>query len=178
MVTSFLNHGLALIAGILLLAAGSSKLAAPGSVQRTVIELGFSRASSAVLAAGLGLAELAVASTLLLNDGRVPRLATLALGICFAAAGARALVLDKRIECGCLQGLTGSLGWAQIAMLPFWVAVGSGPSRPGQSGETSISTRYMLFVAAAVAVAAWRCFFLAPRLVAMGRLRYSLGAPQ
>jgi hypothetical protein len=105
-----------------LLIAGSSKVAGPERIRRTIEALGVPWTST--LACALGVVELSAGLALLLLPGQwitASLVATLAL--VFASSGALALIRNARVDCGCFGSLAAvPLGWRQLALTPAWLA--------------------------------------------------------
>lgn len=109
-------------AAVVLLFAGSSKLAEPARIGETLAALSISWPWAGTT---LALLELAAGAGLVLApDSLVTALLVIGLGIAFSCAGAFAVLHRIRVECACVGPLLdGILGVRQIALLPVWMAV-------------------------------------------------------
>lgn len=111
-----------LIGGATLVFAGAAKLAAPTTTRSALAALG---APHGAFVTWLAIVEIAAGVTLIVMPSHLLVFGLVAfLGLGFAATGAAALVRHLDVECGCYGPATpGRLGWAQIVMLPGWLAI-------------------------------------------------------
>lgn len=111
-----------LIGGAALLFAGAAKIASPAATGSALAALGASRGG---LATGLAVVEIAAGMSLIVMPSHMLAFGLVALlGLGFAGAGVVALVRDLNVECGCYGSVAlGRLGWAQLVMLPAWLAI-------------------------------------------------------
>lgn len=112
------------LAGGLLIYAGSSKLVALDRVAVTLAGLGVDAQYLKAKAGYLAAAEIAAGLAVIFAPGALAAAILTVVGSLFAFAGAYALLRSARVPCNCLGGGGGSmLGWRQIAQLPAWLAV-------------------------------------------------------
>jgi hypothetical protein len=110
------------VVAVMLATSALEKLRAPDTFFGVLRDLGLVRIRWWWLA--VCLTELLVAVLLLTSTPSAYLAAAVAvLGLAFAAAGTRALLLGKEIRCACFgHAGRGPLGWAQLLVLPLWLA--------------------------------------------------------
>lgn len=110
------------VVAVVLVTSSVAKLYAPTEFMAVLRELGLRQPRGWWLATCM--AELAVVVCLAVPlNPLVPAVLVAFIGIVFAAAGVRGLLSTKTIQCACFgAGHSWKLGWAQIYVLPLWLA--------------------------------------------------------
>jgi hypothetical protein len=139
--TGWLLAGVDAAATAVLLVAGLGKLVSPALLRRALAEVtpAIGGIAGNSIVRGLAVAELIVASALLLPAGRpVAALMTAVLGLCFATVGVLAAVRHVRVPCGCFGSSSRRpLGWSTVGTglaLALVYPVNAVLARPGTDG--------------------------------------------
>lgn len=110
------------MAGVLA-ASAVPKLRRPADLAATIRRLGAPQALASPAAVGVAVAEVCVATALLLRpDTLAAQIGVAVLALMFAAAGALALRIPEAVACNCFGAHSGRLGVRQIVLLIPWLA--------------------------------------------------------
>jgi hypothetical protein len=105
-----------------LLYAGLWKLLAPEKLAATLFMTGWRRVASRHWVRVLGLVELSVGTLAAMVTGWTAGLPVAALGLAFGCAGLVAVRSGTSVPCHCFMSVDSTLGWTQVALMPFWLA--------------------------------------------------------